>query len=419
MSFNNALSGLNAASTDLATTANNIANAATTGFKASRTEFADVFASEVQGVKVADVAQIFSQGSVEFTGNTLDLAINGTGFFALSNNGALEYSRAGAFRSDRDGFVVNSTGKRLQAFPPVQSGLQTTFNTGVLSDLQLITTESPPQTTTAVNVGVNLDAGQVAPSVPFDPNQPDSFFRSTSLSLFDSQGSPHSGTIYFVPGYDGVDPATANQWQSYLFVDGENVSTDGDGIVTPPAFESIAVTFNPDGTLAAVNGDPSGTFTFDNFSATLAGASPLSLTFDFSGTTQFGGGFSVNQLSQDGFAKGLLVGMDVSSEGIVFARFSNGQTQALGQVALAKFVNNQGLVPIGDNSWTESFASGNPLLGAAGSSNFGVVQGGGLEASNVDISEQLVRLIIAQRNFQANAESITTENQITQALFNI
>jgi flagellar hook protein FlgE len=202
-------------------------------------------------------------------------------------------------------------------------------------------------------------------------------------------------------------------------IDGQNVSTDGNGAVAPPAYESIDLVFNPDGTLASAGGNANGQFTFDNFSATLGGANPLALNFDFAGSTQFGGDYNVNQVSQDGYAKGQLIGLDVSKEGIVSSRFSNGQTRAMGQVALAKFANQQGLTRLGETSWGESFASGSAVLGTAGSSNFGTMQSGALEASNVDISEQLTKLIIAQRNFQANAESIRTENTVMQSVLDI
>lgn len=419
MSFSTALSGLNAAATDLAVTSNNIANASTTGFKESRTEFANIYASSFQsvaanvaggGVRVADSAQLFGQGNTENTGRNLDLAINGDGFFVTSQNSQLAYTRAGEFGVDKNGYVTDSFGGRLQVFPAERSGSVTKFNTSAMGDLLLPSTEFPPKATSSVKAGLNLAAGQTTPTTAYDPAQPESYNYSTSLTLFDSQGAQHTGKLDFVSAYDGVNAATENRWKAYLFVDGKNVGANG--AVTPPTYESVDLAFNPNGSLASAGGNTNGQFKFGNF--TLTGASPLALTLDFSGSTQYGNGFSINQLSQDGYAKGQLVGLDVSKEGVISSSFSNGKTEPLGQVALAKFTNQQGLTPVGENSWQESDASGNAVFGTAGSSNFGALQSGALEASNVDVTEQLTNLIIAQRNYQASAQSISTEQAVIQ-----
>ncbi|MEN8261112.1 MAG: flagellar hook protein FlgE, partial [Pseudomonadota bacterium] len=314
---------------------------------------------------------------------------------------------------------VNSSGQRLQVFPPITVGTTTTFNTGALSDLQLTTAEAPPRATSSVLVSLNLDATATTPPIAFDPNQPDTFNHSTSMTLYDSLGTQHTGTLYFVSQYDGVDPTTANTWNTYLYVDGTNVGASAGAATTAP--DSILLEFNSDGTLANAGGasPASGLFNFDAFSASVGGANPISMQFDFSQSTHFGGRFSVNNLNQDGFATGRLIGVEVSSDGVVFARFSNGQSQELGQVALAKFTNPQGLSALGNSNWAESFDSGDVILGAPITSNLGSVQSGALEASNVDIAEQLVNLIVAQRNFQANAQSISTEDEITQTVINI
>ncbi len=412
MAFQTALSGLNAASTDLSVTGNNIANASTNGFKQSRSEFADVYATNLQGVsattpgsgvRVTRVAQQFGQGNVDFTNNNLDLAINGTGFFVLANDGALEYSRAGAYNIDREGFVVNHKSQRLQVFPPVAVGSGTGFNTGALSDLQISTTEAPPQGTSDAIVNVNLDASETEPAVPFDPSNAGSFNHSTSLTLYDSLGTQHTGTLYFRA------TATDNQWDTFLYVDGANAPVGGG--------QSVPLVYGTDGSLTTANADATGSVTYDAFP--IAGADDLDLTVDFSSSTQFGSGFGVNNLVQNGFASGKLNGLDISQTGVVFARFTNGQSQELGQVILAKFPNEQGLSALGDTNWGETFGSGDVNFGAAGSSDFGTLQSGALEASNVDISQQLVNLIIAQRNFQANAQAITTEDTVTQTIINI
>ncbi|MCI0653247.1 MAG: flagellar hook protein FlgE [Methylococcaceae bacterium] len=412
MTFKTALSGLNAASIDLAVTGNNIANASTNGFKESRAEFADVYATTIQGigsatpgsgVRVTQIAQQFTQGNVDFTNNNLDLAINGEGFYVLSDNGAREYTRAGAFGVDASGYIVNHAEQRLQGFPALTTAGVTSFNTGALSDLQLATTIAPPNATTSVQANINLDAREVAPTTPFTPTDPTSFNDSTSLTLYDSLGNPHTGTYYYVA------TATPNRWDSYLYVNGTNVTSGGNA--------SVPLVFGTNGTLLSAGGNTNGQFVYDNFA--IPGANPLSVTMDYSASTQYGNNFAVNSLNQDGYTTGRLTGIEISEDGIVSSRFTNGRSTPLGQIALAKFPNPQGLTKLGDTNWGESFESGSVVLGAPRSSNFGGVQSGALEASTVDISEQLVNLIIAQRNFQANAQVISTQDEITQTIINI
>ena len=412
MPFRIALSGLNAATTDLEVTGNNIANAATNGFKESRAEFANLFASAVQdttvgggqGVRVAKVAQQFSQGSVDFTSNNLDLAISGEGFFVLeSGDGTRSYTRAGAYSVDREGFVINHANERLQVYQAVTGASgATTFNTGVLQDLTLPTTPSAPNPTGELSASLNLNASEVAPTAPFDPNNPASYNSSTSTTVYDSLGNAHTSTLYF-------RKTGAGAWQGYQYVDG-NVVTSG-----APASNFFNLGFSTSG---ALNAPVGGTVTMNNFNPG-GGAADLTLTLDFNGTTQYGSSFAVNNLGQDGFTSGRLAGVDIDTEGVVFARYTNGQSAALGKVALAKFNNNQGLRQIGDTNWAESFQSGNVQLGEAGTSSFGQIQSGALESSNVDIAEQLVNLITAQRNFQANSEVISSADAITQTIINI
>jgi flagellar hook protein FlgE len=354
-----------------------------------------------QGVRVARIAQQFSQGVVEFTSNNLDLAINGEGFFVLQDtNGSQIYTRAGAFSADREGYVVNQALQRLQIYPAqtTASG-DTTFNTGVLADLQLPTQPSPPQATGNVYAALNLDAQQIVPTIPFDPNDPSSYTHSTSIVTYDSLGNSHTATMYFRKTAD-------NQWNGYLYVDGAAVTSGGN-----PNFQ---LGFS---TTGALTSPANGQITMDAY--TPAGAAPLNIVMDFGDTTQYGGSFAVNSLGQDGYSSGRLSGVDIDADGIVFARYTNGQSSAMGKVALAKFNNAQGLRQIGDTSWVETFTSGDAQLGEAGTSSFGAVQSGALEASTVDIAEQLVNLITAQRNFQANAQVITAADAITQTVINL
>src|SRR5690348_3965379 len=404
MPFRIALSGLNAAQSDLNVRANNIANTSTNGFKGSRTEFADLFAVSLQGVssnasgngvRVAAVSQQFAQGNIEFTDSNLDLAVSGQGMFILSDQGALAYSRAGAFQMNRDGYVVNNQNQRLQVYPPLAGG---GFNTGGLADLRLQTTDSPPAATANVNYILNLPASASPPPVtPFDPNDPNTFNQATSLTLFDSLGATHTGTLYF------TKTATANQWDTRLYIDGTAV-----GGAQQLQYSNTGLLQTPVG----------GQLAFPNFTPT-TGAAPMGVTVDMSQTTQYGNTFAVNSVSQDGYTTGRLIGIDIDETGIVQARFTNGVSNPLGQIAIANFANVQGLQQLGNTQWAETFASGQALRGQAGNSGFGLVQSGALEGANVDVTEQLVNMITAQRNFQANAQMISTADQITQTIINM
>jgi len=406
MPFRIALSGLNAAQADLKVTGNNIANASTTGFKKARTEFADVYAVAFEGissiatgngVSVSSVTQNFSQGNIDFTERNLDIAVSGQGFFVLNDASGQSYSRAGAFNIDRNGNVVNQQGQRLQIFPAVSGG---GFNTGTLSDLTLSTTDGPPQATTSITATVNLSASDSVPATtPFDPNDPTSFNNSTSTVIYDSLGTAHSATMYYVKS------SVANQWDVYQYVDGNVVGSGG----TSP----ISVNFNQDGT---INGPTS--ITYDSVPSG-TGALPLQFSVSYADSTQFGSPFSVNALSQNGYATGRLSGIDIDDEGVVFARYTNGQSSALGKVALANFPNVGGMRQLGDTTWAQTFESGDVILGEANTASFGLVQSGALEASNVDIAASLVNLITAQRNFQANAQVISAADTVTQTIINI
>ncbi len=404
MSFGIALSGISAAQADLNVTANNIANSSTTGFKQSRTEFAELFAVSAQGVskaqagagvKVADVARQFTQGNIEATNNSLDLALSGQGFFILSDAGASAYTRSGAFQTDNTGYVVNSAGQRLQAYAPTTTG---TFNTTSLADLQLVSGDSAPQATTSADVNFNLPSNATVPTVAiFDPANNNSYNNSTSLTVYDSLGAAHTASLYF------VKTAVANTWDTLTYVDGTAVGpaatlqyTNTGALAVPATGKVVLPTYTP-----------------------ATGAAGMDLTMDYGKSTQYGDTFGVTAVSQDGFTTGRLIGINVDATGVVQARFTNGRSVSLGQVAIANFANPQGLQPLGNTNWSETFSSGQALHGQAGNSGFGLIQSGSLEASNVDITAQLVHMIIAQRNFQANAQVISTENQITQSIINI
>jgi flagellar hook protein FlgE len=403
MSFGIALSGLNAAQQDLDVTANNIANVDTTGFKSSTTEFADLFSSSQQGVSstavgngtsVSEVSQQFTQGNIDSTGNNLDLAISGNGFFTMSDNGALSYTRDGQFQEDSDGYVTDSEGNRLQVYPPLANG---GFNTGGLTDLNLTTNESAPQATTNVSLTANLPADATVPTGAFNPANPNSYNDTTSLTTYDSLGAAHTSSLYFIKG------AAANAWTVQLYVDGNAVGT-------PQALD-----YSNTGALTA---PASGQITFPAYTPA-TGAAPMNLTFNFANTTQDGSTFGVTANTQNGYTTGTLVGININSTGVVQAQFTNGNSVNLGQIALANFANPQGLQQQANQSWVQTYASGAPVAGTAGQAGLGTVQSGALEESNVDITAQLVNMITAQRDFQANAQMVTTDDQITQTIIGI
>jgi flagellar hook protein FlgE len=400
MSFNTALSGIQAASGDLGIIGNNVANSATTGFKSSRAEFADVLSVGTaigQGVRLQSAAQQFSQGNIAFTDNPLDLAISGSGFFQLENNGSVVYSRAGTFKLDASGNVVNNEGHALMARQADSNGAIT----GAISALQLSNSFVQANPTAAFSGGINFDARepQTDASWSLIAGIPDTagYNSSTTTTIYDSLGNDHTISMYF----SKLDPATnPNEWNVRTLIDGalqdtSPVTFNSDGSFNAPAI--IPITWNPGGGATAGQ----------------------SFDIDLSSSTQYGSDFSVNSLSQDGFTAGQLLSVDVDDSGLVFARYSNGQSQVVAQVVLANFANSQGLKPIGDTAWVETFSSGSPVVSEPGTAGLGLVQSSALEESNVDLTAQLVRMIVAQRNFQANAQTIQAEDTITQTIINL
>ncbi len=431
MPFRIALSGLEAASTDLQVTGHNIANAGTNGFKNSRAEFADIYANSVQdvstttagrGVRVTRVAQQFSQGNIDFTENNLDLAINGEGFFILQDaTGNEVYTRAGAYNVDRDGYVIDHADNRLQVFAPDGAG---GFNTGTTIDLQLPLLSGTPSATTTTTASLNLDpTGTAIGAAAFDPANAATYDNATATTVYDSLGVAHTMTMYY------REDTTNNNWFVWTTV----LDTDGTELVMTPttasttvapaslAYPAAQLDFGTDGTLTTSSGsvDATGNVAYNALAMPASGADNLTITFDYSDTTQYGSNFAVNNLTQDGYAPGRLSGVDIDNSGVVAARYTNGQSDILGEVALAKFNNQQGLRQIGDTQWAETYEAGDVQRGEPGTSSLGLIQSGGLENSNVDIAEQLVNLITAQRNFQANAQVITTADTITQTIINI
>lgn len=421
MSFQQALSGLNASSKSLDVIGNNIANASTVGFKASQTQFADVFASSLSGggggqvgigTRLAGVSQQFTQGNVTTTNNPLDVAINGRGFFRLDSNGVISYSRNGQFQLDKDGYLVNNGGLNVTGYQVDASGNLT----GALGNLQLSQADIAPKLTGTATISANLDANSIAPTATWVDPDPgvsppvaldmNSFNSSTSMTVFDSLGNSHVLGLYFVK-------TAANTWDVNAVLDGYGTA------VTNPALTGLP--FTAAGTVDPAAYTPPSAFSLDLTvpNPTGGAASPLDINFDFSNMTQYGAAFSVSQLAQDGYTSGRLAGFNVGDDGVIKGRYSNGQTKDLGQVALANFINPQGLAAVGDNQWVESASSGQPLVGSPGSGTLGALQASSVEDSNVDMTQELVAMIIQQRAYQANAQTIKTQDQVLQTLVNL
>ena len=415
MSFYTSLTGLNSAQADLGVTSNNIANVGTVGFKKSRADFGDLFSSTSgaigQGAHLKNVNQQFSQGSIEMSGNALDLAISGEGFFAVRPDlSATEtvYTRAGAFSINNDNYVVDSSGQYLQAFPVSEDG--SVIATGLTSakSLQLTSAGGLPKVTSKIELGLNLPSdAAIKPTASFSPSDSNTFNSSTQMTAYDSLGNPHVATVYFLKTSNPTPAVPTNTWDTKLYIDG--------ALIQPTNAADSVLTFDQDGKLTA----PIAAITYDP-ATLITGAIPLSLSIDYGSlSSQYSAPFSVMSLSQDGHPRGELSGMDVDSSGVVRANYTNGTQLALGKLMLANFDNPNGLKQIGNASFEATNASGLVDLGEAGFGGFGDIRGGALEGSNVDLTEQLVKLISAQRNFQANAKALDTSGTLMQTIMGI
>ncbi len=491
MSFQQGLSGLNASSKHLDTIGNNVANASTVGFKQSQAQFADMFAVSLSGTgtaqigtgtKVAAVAQQFTQGNITNTNNPLDTAISGQGFFRVTDvAGAVSYSRNGQFQVDKNGFLVNNQGHKVSGYLPNATGV---IFPAAPVPLQINSADLTPKQTLNAVVGANLDSRAAVPlTAVFSSIDPTSYNSSTSLTVYDSLGASHVGSLYFQrqpivpPTLVGVPtttsavlstvaglavgntitfaaPAPAQtatisainaatntvtygalalaptagaittnapsaSWKTFLTVDGVAVA----GAATP---ELATLTFDALGKLASTTpvSVPVGKVTSSPlFPGSTTVSTTQALTFDFgsptSATSQYGGNFGVNALTQDGYTSGRLNSISTSVDGTILGRYSNGQSRAMGQVLLANFTSPQGLQPIGNNEWVETATSGGPLVGVPGSGSLGMLQSSATEDSNVDLTAELVNMITAQRVYQANAQTIKAQDQILQTIVSL
>ena len=458
MSFNIALSGIAAAQKDLNTTANNIANVNTIGFKESRAEFADVYANSIfsnsktavgGGATTTQVAQQFHQGSLQFTSNSLDMAISGGGFFVTSSElGSQDqsYTRAGAFKVDSGNYMVDSAGNFLQGFPVDEDGNSTSVSLTTTQPIKIPDTAGSPVQTGNVGLQMNLNVGETAlDPANFNPADSDTFNNSTSVTIYDSLGESHIMTTYFIKPTNGSFTGESN-WVAFYAVDGDPVDvaagagtystdTNGDGTADATGTASAA---NPDGlggvwsgavlkfnSVGAYTGSDPANITTEALGSGGAGAlgpgadGTQTLTIKFNNPTQYASPFEVTELTQDGITVGRLTNVGIGSDGLITASYSNGSTVPLSRVALVRFANEQGLTQVGNTSWKASLDSGAALAGEANSGTFGSIRSSALEQSNVDLTTELVDLISAQRNFQANSRTLEVNNTLNQTILQI
>ena len=462
MSFNIALSGIAAAQTDLDVTANNISNVATVGFKESRAEFDSVYANSLfsnsgtktgDGTSVAAVAQQFHQGSLKFTDNPLDLAITGSGFFATApgiEDNNLSYTRDGTFKLNADNYIVDNSGNFLQAFPVNEDGSSSSLSLATTDPIQIPDTAGTPEATEQVKIALNLPANDVAMDVSaFDPNDPSTYNNATSVTIYDSLGEAHIMQTYYVKPENAtgtnVDPdvTTTNQWVSFITVDQKPVNSttqvsyqtddaaDTDSVFDNASFASydldgetyngVVLNFNSSGEYTGSNPE---TLEFEELGSNGAGIlsagadATQAVSISYDNPTQFSASFEVTGLEQDGVTVGRLTGIEIADDGLIQATYSNGTSDPLARVALVRFKNEQGLAQSG-TSWQESQNSGEPLAGEANAGSFGSISSGALEQSNVDLTTELVDLISAQRNFQANSRSLEISSSLQETILQI
>jgi flagellar hook protein FlgE len=417
MSFYTSLSGLQAAQIDMSTISHNLANVSTNGFKKSSSVFADVMASNFSsdprrmvgsGTVLAENRQEFGEGSLRSTGSTLDLAISGDGFFAVkapTGGAALSYTRNGSFRVDSTTrLIVDNQGSTLQAYPVDTQGNVTATGTAGLVNVQIPATSGTAAQTTAVGLGVRLSTAAGAPATAaFNRADPSSYNNATSTQIFDSAGHAMTMTNYWVRDPSG-DVNGQTNWQVYSYV--------GDEPLTAAGAPAATVTFNQIGEMTSPD-----RIDYDAFNP--MGGAAQNVSLDLSGTTAQTTTFSLVSQTQNGATAGQLSGIAIDDEGLITASFSNGDTQMLGKVAVATFADPTGLKQTGGTYWQTSGLSGAPNIVTPNDNGAGKLMTGTLEGSNVDITEELVNLISAQRNFQANAKALDTQTQISQTIFNI
>ncbi|MFB9869477.1 flagellar hook protein FlgE [Vreelandella sulfidaeris] len=407
MSFSQALSGLSAQQQKLGAVGNNIANSQTVGFKSSNVQFADVYAESRigLGVRTAGVLQNFSQGNVESTNRNMDLAIAGEGFFRFQQpNGEVGYSRNGQLTMTADGRLVNAQGAQIMGYAANAEGVVQAG--GNVQPLQVLSGDIQANATTELDISLNLDSGQPVITAAFDADNANTYNYSTNATVFDSQGNARNLSLYFTK-------TAANQWD----VNGRLSGGPAGGGTYDVDLGNLAFTQN--GTLD----EASTTITSPSFSTgEFGGANPfaaLNIAMSFEGSTQFANDSTVNNTVQDGYTSGSLVGVTIEDDGSIMRNYSNEQSRAAGQIALVSFRNPEGLKPEGDNLWTSTASSGQELVGIPGTGLVGLIQPSAVETSNVDMARELVDMIVAQRAYQANSQTISTQDELLQTIINL
>ncbi len=410
MSFQQAISGLNAASKNLEIIGNNVANSSTVGFKSSAAQFVDVFAASVSGststdagigVSVGAIATDYSQGGLSVTNNPLDCAINGTGFFQLEREGQTVFSRDGQFQIDANGYLANAAGDRLEGYGV--DGTATVQASSSAQPILISSSDISPQPTSTVGVTANLDSTKPAlDPTKFDATLPSTYTSTTTAQIYDSLGNAHTLSLFFLNSTSAI-----NSWDVRAELDGAGIN--GGASVGSLVFKASGAIDDTQTTLPMT------------ISLTMGGGadSPQALDIGFAGTTQFGAAFGVTAINQDGYASGKLLGLNIGADGLIQGRYSNGQSRPQGQIALASFSDVQGLQFLGNNAWAATRKSGQPVTGAPGSGTLGSIQSGALEQSNVDLTSALVEMITAQRTYQANAETIKTQDALLQTMVSL
>ena len=419
MSFSQALSGLSAQQQKLGAIGNNIANSQTVGFKSSNVQFADVFAESRigLGVRTSAVLQNFSQGNVESTNRNMDLAISGEGFFRFQQpNGEVGYSRNGQLTMTADGRLVNAQGAQIMGYAADAEG--TVRAGGDVAPLAVDSGDLPASATTDLNIALNLDSGEgvvvgadgnplpapTAAALAENGLNSNQFSYSTNATIFDSQGNARNLTLYFTK-------TDANQWRVDGRITGGPNNAENYGL---PGISTL--TFNQNGSLVG-DAEPEWNITTGEFDGTLL--ANLEVAMNFAGTTQFANDSTVSDIGQNGYTSGSLVGVTIEDDGTVMRNYSNEQSRAAGQIALVSFRNPEGLKPEGDNLWTATATSGQELVGAAGTGLRGMIQASATETSNVDMARELVDMIVAQRAYQANSQTISTQDELLQTIINL
>ncbi|EOH6331868.1 flagellar hook protein FlgE [Citrobacter koseri] len=393
MSFNIATSGLNAITEQLNAISNNIANSGTVGFKSGRAEFSSLYAeSQPLGVGVSGVTQSITRGgNISTTGNALDLAISDSGFFMVRDStGTTAYTRAGYFGTDSSGNLINNLGMYLQGYPVNANG---EIEVGTIGNLTISSGSIPAKATDSLDFTANLDARAAEPeTVPFNPKDSTSYNNTYTTQVFDSLGREHTLNQYFVKTGE-------NTWQVHYYMDDVEIPDS-----------SQAIEFTEQGVLKSPVG-------LTNLTTSISGAADLSIDLSYNGTSQYGSDFSVSKNNSSGYASGERTGQAIDEDGSVYATFSNGERMLQGQLVLANFANPNGLASKDGTTWVQTASSGAPLTGTPGTGLLGSVKSGALESSNVDLTSELVGLMTAQRNYQANTKVISTNDNMMNALF--